>query len=279
MKHATGLMTASDGTTLFTRSWLPDAAPKALVLIVHGVAEHSGRYAGVAAALNEHGYGVYTLDLRGHGESSGRRSFVDHYTLYLEDLEAYFDEIQAAHPGVPVVILGHSMGGIITLAFTRRHHAALAGMVTSGAPVDLGTQTPALVKGVASILANVVPTLPLVGFDAADMTHDPQMSALYDSDPLNYRGRLSVRQGAEMVNMANDALAGLASITIPCLCMHGGNDKIVNPSALDVLAAELGSEDKTIKCYDGLYHEIFNEVERDQVVADMLTWLDTHLVV
>lgn len=277
MKHETGSLAAPDGITLFTRSWMPESGLRGLVLLVHGVAEHSGRYRHVAEALTGQGYGVYTLDLRGHGESPGRRSFVERYTQYLDDLAVYLEEIKTAHPGVPVVILGHSMGGIITLAFTRRHQEALAGMITSGAPVDLGAITPGLLQAVARPLANVIPVLPMVGFDAADMSRDPAVRTAYDNDPLNYRGKLTVRQAVEMVNMADDARAGLPAIQIPCLCMHGGADKVVQPSALDVLAAELGTADKTIKHYDGLFHEIFNEVEKDVVLADVLTWLDARL--
>lgn len=274
MKHETGSLAAGDNTALFTQAWLPEGAPRAGVLLVHGVAEHSGRYAHVAAFLTGRGYAVYTLDLRGHGKSPGMRAYVESYTLYLDDLKAYLDTIRAAQPGLPLFILGHSMGGLITLAFTARHQALLAGMITSAAPVNLAeTTAPALVL-VARVLDRVLPKARLVALDAADMSHDPAIRESYDSDPLNYRGKLTVRQGMVLTRLAEAAQAGLPGIRIPCLCMHGAQDPIADPSALDIIEQHLGAPDRTFKRYAGMFHEIFNELDKQVVLEDVGRWLD-----
>ena len=276
MKHETSTLVMADGTALFTQWWLPEETPRAVILLVHGVAEHSGRYAHVAEYLVGRGYGVYTLDLRGHGRSPGQRSYVESHELYFSDLKTYLDTVKAAQPGLPVFILGHSMGGIITLAFTARHQDQLAGMITSGAPVNLAeTSAPALVI-VARLLDRIAPKVQLVALDAADITHDPVFREAYDTDPLNYRGKLTVRQGMVLTRLSEAARAGLPTITVPCLCLHGAQDAIADPSALDVIEQELGAPDRTFKRYQGMFHEIFNELDRQQVLEDVGAWLDAH---
>ncbi|MBN2470693.1 MAG: lysophospholipase [Anaerolineae bacterium] len=274
MRHETGTLVAGDGVALFTQQWLPEGAPVAGVLLVHGVAEHSGRYQHVAEFLTGRAYGVYTLDLRGHGKSPGLRAYVDSYTLYLDDLKSYLDAIRADQPGLPIFILGHSMGGLIALAFTARYQDQLAGMITSGAPVNLAeTTAPALVL-VARVLDRVLPKAKLVALDAADMSHDPAIRESYDTDPLNYRGKLTVRQGMVLTRLAEAAQAGLPGIRIPCLCMHGAQDVVADPTALDMIEGHLGAPDRTFKRYAGMFHEIFNELEKQTVLEDVGRWLD-----
>ncbi len=275
MSQHTGTFTAPDGKVLFTQWWLPNNAPPvAVVLLVHGVAEHSGRYLHVAGFLTARGYAVYTLDLRGHGRSPGRRAHVESYTEHLDDLATYLGVVRASQPGLPVIVLGHSMGGILTLAFTARHQSELAGMITSAAPVNLRAVTPLALRLAGQVMVRVVPGLPFVQLSADDISRDAETRRAYDADPLNFRGKLSVRQGVELLALADDARAGLPGITIPALCLHGGADRIAHPSALDVLEQELGAADKTIRLYEGMYHEIFNEIGREQVLADLGDWLD-----
>ncbi len=275
MSEHTGSFATSDGVTLFTRQWLVDGA-RAAILLVHGVAEHSGRYAHVAAYLNEQGYAVYALDLRGHGRSPGQRAFIERYSLYLKDLWEYFQQVKAASDDRPVFILGHSMGGLLALAFTARYPSALAGMITSGAPVALGVATPGWLRAAADAVARFAPRLPAVRLSAADISRDPAIRAAYDADPLNYRGWLSVRQGVELIALANDARAGLSKITAPCLCLHGGADTIAPPASLEIIAREIGAADRTIRRYEGFYHELFNEPGKEAVLADVGAWLAAH---
>jgi len=270
-----GTFTAPDGTALFTRQW-PVAGARAAILLVHGVAEHSGRYAHVAAYLNGQGYAVYALDLRGHGRSPGPRAYVGRYDLYLDDLLAYFQQVAAEEPGRPIFILGHSMGGLLALVFTARRQSSLAGMITSGAPVALGEVTPGWLQAVSGVLARIAPRLPVVRLSAADISRDPAVRAAYDRDPLNYRGWLSARQGVELIALADEARAGLPGITIPCLCLHGSADAIAPPASLEIIAREIGATDKTIRCYEGFYHEVFNEPGKEAVLADVGAWLAAH---
>ncbi len=276
MKHETGSLVVGDGTALFTQAWLPEGAPRAGLLLVHGVAEHSGRYEHVAAFLTGRGYAVHTLDLRGHGQSPGMRAYVESYTLYLDDLKTYLDTIRATQPGLPLFILGHSMGGLITLAFTARHQALLAGMITSAAPVNLAETTAQWLVLTARVLDRIAPKVRLLALDAADMSHDPAVRAAYDSDPLNYRGKLTVRQGMALSNLADDARAGLPRICIPSLCMHGAQDAVADPTALDIIERELGAPDRTFRRYAGMFHEILNELDKQLVLDDVVRWLDAH---
>ncbi|GAB4571761.1 MAG: alpha/beta hydrolase [Anaerolineae bacterium] len=277
MKTLTGSLLTRDGLTLFTRQWLPDGeAANGAILLIHGVAEHSGRYEHVAAHLTAQDYAVYTMDLRGHGRSPGRRAYVAKYTHLLDDLAAYLGMVEASHPGGRIFVLGHSMGGILALALAGRQQTRLAGLITSGAPVNLRETSSRALQMVGTAVARIAPVMPLVRLDAATISSDPAVRAAYDSDPLNYRGALPVQTGVQLVALADDARAQLPRLTLPALCMHGAQDRLADPSALDVLARELASEDKTIRRYEGMYHEIFNEVERARVLADVAAWLNAH---
>lgn len=276
MKHEIGSLGVGGGVALFTRAWLPEGAPRAGVLLVHGVAEHSGRYEHVAAFLTGRGYAVYALDLRGHGQSPGPRAYVEAYTLYLDDLKTYLDTIRAAQPGLPLFILGHSMGGLIALAFTARYQDLLAGMITSAAPVNLAETTAQWLVLTARVLDRIAPKVRLLALDAADMSHDPAVREAYDTDPLNYRGKLTVRQGMVLSNLADDARAGLPRICIPSLCMHGAQDAVADPTALDIIERELGAPDRTFRRYAGMFHEILNELDKQVVLEDVARWLDAH---
>jgi alpha-beta hydrolase superfamily lysophospholipase len=276
MKHETGTYTAPDGVKLFTQHWLPPDDPKAVLFLVHGLAEHSGRYAHVAAFMVARGYAVYTMDLRGHGESPGLRGYIDRFTVYLDDLHGYLQTVKAAHPDRKVFIIGHSMGGVLSLNFTARYQSELAGMITSGAPLAAGEAVSPAVLALTKVLSTILPRLPVMALDAGTVSRDPAVREAYDNDPLNYRGKIRARLGAEIVALMDGARAGLRTITIPALAMHGGEDSLSDPASLPLIAEQIGSADLTHKLYDGLYHEIFNEPEQDEVLGDVADWLDAH---
>ena len=276
MNHVTGAYTAHDGTRLFTQAWLPDDEPKAVIFLIHGYAEHSGRYRHVGEFLAGRGYAVYTMDLRGHGQSDGFRADIDRYETYLDDLYGYFQEVKAANAGRRIFVLGHSMGGILALAFAARHQEELTGVITSGAAVSMGDAVPGYMKAISRLLAAVAPRLPVMPLDAETISRDPAVRAAYDADPLNYRGKVRARMGAQMLALAQDAQERLPQITIPVLSMHGSKDVLADPEGLRVIERTIGSSDKTMRLYEGLYHEIFNEPEKEQVLNDMAAWLDSH---
>jgi len=273
VKHVTGRHIAADGVKLFTQSWLPEGEPRAAIFLTHGYAEHSGRYAHVAAYLAARGYAVYAMDLRGHGQSEGLRAHIDTFETYLADLYAYFKTL----PVHRCFALGHSVGGVLALAFTARHQEdGICGVVTSGAALNAGDAVPGYLIAISRVLAALVPRLPILPLQAGDISKDPAVQAAYDADPLNYRGKVRAQMGRQILELARAVRREAGRITVPALVMHGGADRLISPTSADEIYALLGSADKTKRIYDGLYHEIFNEPERETVLADMAAWLDAH---
>ena len=274
MKHTTGAIMTRDGARLFTQAWLPDGAPRGLVFLVHGLAEHSGRYAHVGAFLAERGYAVHAEDLRGHGQSEGLRGYIESTDVFLADLDAYFQQVRAANPGLKTFIVGHSMGAVLALIFARQHQAELAGIVTSGAPILAGEAVPGYLRLIARVLSRIAPTIPVQALEAGTVSRDPAVCQAYDSDPLNYRGKIRARLGAEVLAMGDRALAAARGLTLPALVMHGGADTLSDPGGLALLDKAIPAGDKTVRRWDGLCHEIFNEPEQAEVLGFVADWLD-----
>jgi alpha-beta hydrolase superfamily lysophospholipase len=263
--------TTADGVRLFERRWLPEGAPKAALAIVHGYAEHSGRYAYVGEAIAARGYAVHAVDLRGHGRSEGPRAFVRSFDAYLADLRAFLDRVRATTPGAAVFLLGHSMGGTIVALAAVADRPAVEGILLSG-PVTV-RNAPRLFERVINVIARVAPMLPLTKLAAGAVSRDPDVVRRYDEDPLVYRGRMRVGLLAAMLRAARRVDSGIAKMSLPVLFMHGTADQLTTPEGSRDLYERAASSDKTLKLYDGLYHEILNEPERDEVIADIAAWL------
>jgi alpha-beta hydrolase superfamily lysophospholipase len=263
--------TTADGVRLFERRWLPKGAPKAALAIVHGYAEHSGRYAYVGEAIAARGYAVHAVDLRGHGRSEGPRAFVRSFDAYLADLRAFLDRVRATTPGAAVFLLGHSMGGTIVALAAVADRPAVEGILLSG-PVTV-RNAPRLFERVINVIARVAPMLPLTKLSAGAVSRDPEVVRRYDEDPLVYRGRMRVGLLAAMLRAARRVDSGIAKMSLPVLFMHGTADQLTTPEGSRDLYERAASSDKTLKLYDGLYHEILNEPERDEVIADIAAWL------
>jgi len=268
--------TTTDDYSIFERTWLAKH-PKGIVIITHGVAEHSGRYEHVAQALVADGYTVVAYDLRGHGRSSGKRNYVNSFQDYLADLSLVLGRARERHAGLPVFLFGHSMGGGIVTLFVIQNQPDVCGLVLSAPSVKISDDISPLLQKVSGLLSVLAPKLPAIKLNSADISRDPAIVAAYDSDPLNYRGGILARTGAEILKATRLISAGSASITLPILIMHGTADKLADVSGSKELYAAVAADDKTLKLYDGLYHEILNEPEQDQVKADLLAWLDGHI--
>lgn len=257
---------SSRGATLYAQWWLPDGEPRAVVAIVHGYAEHSGRYTQTAADLVAKGYAVEALDLRGHGRSTGERVYLESYADYLDDVDAFLDRVRMQHPGRKLFLLGHSMGGGVVTSYVIDRKPALDGVILSGA---------AMLARREDAPAGAPPAPPRSGPLPADtISRDPAVVAAYENDPLVYRGVPPDRTGAAWANAYRAVQEGMASIAYPLLILHGTDDKLVPYRGSVQLNEVACSRDKTLKLYDGLYHEVLNEPERDQVVADIVAWLD-----
>lgn len=268
-----GEIHTSDGVRLATAAWVPDA-PKALVLLAHGHAEHIGRYAHVIAALNDHGYAVCGQDHRGHGRSGGERALAMRFDDYVDDFRLMAIEAQARHPGLPVIVLGHSMGGLIASRYALAWQEDLSALVISGAAfiVDEGVSTPA--RLVARMIARIAPKAPVPRGDADTLGYDPAVAAAFKADPLNYHGKTRMRTAVEMSNAGADALERASGLRIPLLAMHGADDRLTSPRGTELFYERASSTDKTLKQWPHMKHEIFNEIDRASVIAFMRDWLD-----
>lgn len=262
------------GQRLFERVWSHDGPPKAVVVIVHGYAEHSGRYAYVGEQLVARGYSVRAYDLRGHGHSGGPRTHIRSAAEHLSDLDVVLHRACQAHPGRRVFLLGHSMGGGIVALAASVGRAPVDGIILSGATLPAGDGRGGIMQRLLRIVGRIAPRLPLIKLKAADVSRDPEIVRLYDADPLNYRGRMSAGLIAALIRAAARIATDSPSIATPLLVLHGGADALTDPEGSRRLYERVASSDKTIRIYDGLYHEILNEPERDQVIADIVAWLD-----
>ena len=277
MKQNTSSLQTADGLTLFTQSWKPEHDPKAAVLLLHGLAEHSGRYVHVAQAFVSSGYAVYTFDGRGHGQSSGKNAYFDSLDAYLGDIDLALAQMQQEQNGIPHFLLGHSMGGAMAAMFAITRQPELNGLVLSGPAVKQGEDVPELLIKLAPILGKWLPRLPAMKLDGSSVSRDPAVIERYNNDPLNFRGAVPARTGANLIEAIDRIQAGMSSIKLPILLMHGTADRLTTPEGSQMLYDHVSSIDKTIKLYEGLYHEIFNEPEQDQVLTDTITWCDVHL--
>jgi acylglycerol lipase len=276
MQHTTGSFTGLNDVTIFTQSWLPDDPPRAVVILAHGLGEHSGRYAHVAAYLTAHGYAVYALDHRGHGRSGGERVRVGSFDEFVADLRTYFEQVRATHPDLPIFLYGHSMGSLIALLFAVRYQNDLTGLITTGTafrPVGFHTALIPLIKTATAL----TPNLRLVPLDPRGVSRDPAVVQGYRDDPLVFHGRLSAGMLGAFARAVQTCIASLPDLRLPYLVLHGGVDPMTHVSATDIIRQSCGAPDTTITVYDGLRHEIHNEPEQEQVLADVIAWLDAHL--
>jgi alpha-beta hydrolase superfamily lysophospholipase len=274
--HVEGTFPGAAGGSVYWQAWTPDAV-KAVVVLSHGLAEHSGRYAHVAARLNDAGYVLYALDHRGHGKSDGTPGNIESLADVRADLDTLLTKARGEHPGLPVFLLGHSFGGLVALDYlVDRGASGLTGLVLSGAFVDPDAGN-AVQRRLAGVLSRLAPNLGVVPLDPTTVSKDPAEVEKYVKDPLNYHGKVRARSGAEMIAASKRVVAGVPALRLPALVMHGAVDRLAPPSGSKTVAERLGSTDKTLTLYDGLNHEIFNEPERDDVLDDVVTWLDKHV--
>jgi acylglycerol lipase len=276
MTHVEGTFTGAAGDEIYWQGWRPDT-PRALVLLAHGLHEHSGRYTWVAEQLVAAGYAVYTVDHEGHGRSGGTKANIGSMKVVLDDFASVREIARRDVPDVPLFVMGHSMGGLIALDYvTDRGEAGITGLVLSGAAVDTSTAG-GLQSKLAPIVGKIAPNLGVLLLGADNVSRDPAVVKDYENDALNYNGKVRARTGAEMLRSVQRVVERMPRLRLPVLVMHGTEDKLVPSAGSQLINDTVGSPDKTLRMYDGLYHEIFNEPEKEQVLADVVAWLDAHV--
>jgi alpha-beta hydrolase superfamily lysophospholipase len=267
------------GLTLFGRAWSPEGPPRAEIALVHGYAEHSGRYDYAARFLAARGYAVTAIDLRGHGKSEGERVLVRSFNEYLDDVESLLAHVRGSGEGRPLFLLGHSMGGAIAALAVVSRRPRINGLLLSGPAVNAPRGFARLLNPLIQFLGRRFPKLGVRTLPAGAVSRDPAVVADYDADPLNYRGKVPAGLAAAMFRASDTIDRRAPRIDMPLLVLHGSDDQLVPADASRGLYDRATSHDKTLKIYDGLYHEIMNEPERDSVLADIADWLDAHAFV
>jgi lysophospholipase len=271
--HGEGSFPGVGGVSIFWQAWLPPGPCRGVAVIAHGLGEHSGRYPHVAERLLAGGYAVYAPDHRGHGRSAGPRAFIDRMDNAVADLDTLVLRAAAEHPAAPVVLLGHSMGGLLALCYALRHQDRLRCLILSAPLAALEAASP-MVRLAAKVLSTLTPRLPVIAVDSTLVSRDPAVVHAYETDPLVHHGRVPARTVAELAAAVESLPSRVREITVPTLIMYGTADGLCPPEGSVMLGERIGTTDLTLKSYPGLYHEILNEPEREQVMDDLSAWLE-----
>lgn len=265
---------SADGLKLYSVKWLPKTEPKAVIILVHGIAEHSGRYGHVAEAFVNADLAVYAYDHRAHGKSEGEpRTYFASFDLAVADLAVYVEIVRQENPNKKIFVYGHSMGSLISNLYVLKNQDKIAGWISSGSPLTVDKSVPAPLVMILSAIGAIAPTLRLAKIDPKDLTHDENIISAYITDPLgdSKPNRLGMVRG--IINNSHVVIAQLANLKLPILLLHGSEDRLCPASASPIIYEKAGSKDKTLKIYDGLYHEIHNETYYGRIMTDMIEWI------
>jgi len=276
MKHIEFTRQSPDRLVFYFQGWEPETDPRGIVCLVHGLGEHTGRYAHVAAALNAAGYVLLGCDLRGHGKSGGPRGHTPSYETLLDDIGRLLDEAASRYPGLPRFLYGHSLGGNLVLYHVLRRQPALASAIATSPALRVATPTPATLAMAVRALNRIMPGLQMANrLELNALARDPEVIRAYASDPLVHN-RISVRLAVSMLEAGEWTLAHAAQFPpLPLLLMHGTADRITSAQATQEFASRVRGP-CTLKLWEGFYHETHNEPEKAEVLAYMVNWLREH---
>ena len=266
--------TGAKGRRIVVHTWLPEGAPRDQVVIAHGYAEHSGRYDAVARFLTARGFAVHALDHHGHGKSEGARAVIERFAQADADIDTLVDRVRADSGLATVKLIGHSMGGSLALNYALNHQDKLSGLVLSGPAI--GGKLPTIQRWFLALVSAIAPRTGMIALDANAVSRDPAVVAAYVADPLVFRGKVPARTAHEMYRAIGSYPARVGALAVPCLLMHGDADTLVSAIEAAPLFQRIASPDKTIRIWPGLFHEIFNEPEREEVLALTAEWLEAH---
>ena len=275
MRHDEGWTEAADGTRLYWQRYTPDDTPRAELLFVHGLAEHSGRYGHVMRHFAEEGFDCWALDYRCHGKSPGLRVHVDRFDEFLLDIAAAYRLVRAEQTWLPLFLVGHSQGGLLVLRHVLTRPDGIAGIIVSSP--FLGVHPNAAPSAPLHMVANVISTFsPRLMFskvaEPSFLSRDPQVAEAYVNDPL-VSDTVSARWFTEVLRAQADTLARAKNLAVPALVMQSGDDRIADPAATRAWVAAAPAELVDYVEWDGFYHEMFNEPEKEQVFEKMEGWL------
>lgn len=262
------------GTKLHLRSWRP-GAPRATVVICHGVNSHSGQYLWSGEQLASAGFSVFAYDHRGRGKSEGRRFYIEDVSEYTDDLGTLIALAKSREPGRKIFLLGHSAGGVVSCTWALDHQSTVDGFICESFAFQL--PAPALLLSVVRLLGRVAPGLPAVKLKMKDFTRDPSALRTLENDSLT-RGEAQPAGTVAALLRATDRMrAGFPSLTLPLLIMHGTSDRATMPAGSQFFFEQAGSRDKTLKLYEGHFHDLLNDVGKEAVLADVVAWINARI--
>jgi alpha-beta hydrolase superfamily lysophospholipase len=268
---------SDDGVRIVYDVWTPEGTPLGVVVLSHGYAEHARRYDHVAQRFGEAGLVVYALDHRGHGRSGGKRVWLKRLSDYTDDFATLVGIAARDHPDLKRVVLGHSMGGGIVFAYGAEHLDDYDAMVLSGPAVAAQLEAPLALRLIGKVLGKLFPGTPAKKLPTDAISRDPEVVARYNADPLVYHGWLPAGISRALLQVGENQPQLAAKLTVPLLIVHGERDRLIGVQGSRMLAENAASSDTALKVYPGLYHEVFNEPEKDRVLGDVTSWIEVHL--
>ena len=269
--------TGVGGVDIVYDVWTTGTEPRGVVVLAHGYGEHARRYDYVATRFADAGLPTYALDHRGHGRSGGKRVRVRQMSEFVGDLRSLVMIATAEHPGLTRIVLGHSMGGGIALAYGAKYPTEYDLMVLSGPAIAAHTGVSTAKALLGKMVGSVLPDLPIEQIDPDAVSRDPVVVADYKSDPLVYRGKIPAGIGKALLLVGENMPRLAAAIRAPILVVHGEQDRLVSPVGSEHLVTCVASRDVELTVYPELYHEVFNEPERDRVIDDVIAWIVARL--
>lgn len=274
MQPKTSTFQNKAGLKIFTRTWLPEENARGVIVIVHGFNSHSGYYQWVADQFIALNYAVYALDLEGHGKSEGERFYVQSIYDYVNDVDQLVDIAKATHQGLPIFMLGHSAGGVVACLYTLEHQSKINGLICESFAYQV--PAPDFALAILKGLSHVAPHLHTIKLKNEDFSRDPAIVEFMNNDPLIAHESQPTKTMEQLVIADERLKKEFAHISLPVLILHGTKDNAAKYSGSQFFYDNVGSSDKTLKLYDGHYHDLLNDLDKERVMADIQEWVIKH---
>jgi len=266
-----------DNYQIFTQKWIAVEEPKAVIIIVHGLGEHSSRYQHLAHYFNTQQYSVYSFDQRGHGKSSGPRGDIPSYNIACNDVDSIIKSVREDYPLIPIFLYGHSLGGAIVLYYGLTRSSPINGIICTSPGLASGVPLPPLKMGLAKVLASIAPKTAINnGLDVENLSHDHKVIDDYKNDPLVHP-MISARLGMELISKGPWMIENANQFKYPLLLLQGEMDHLVDPKMTLKFAKALGSAKVQFREFPGLFHEMHNELNNSEFLSTIIEWLEKRL--
>lgn len=263
------------GLKIATRSWRPEGSVRGIMILIHGFNSHSGYFAWAAEQFAGNGFAVYALDHRGRGKSEGERFYVEKFSDWLEDVDKLVDIARSENRGVPIYMLGHSAGGVIASSYVFEHQSEIAGLICESFAFDVGL--PHLVQLALEGASYLIPHLPVYSLKNEIFSRDPNVIAQMNNDPLIANEKQPAETASEVLKAAARLGENMPNFNVPVFIIHGTEDKATRPEGSQYFYDNVGSADKTLKLYEGGYHDLLNDIDKELVMADILAWVNERI--